>query len=260
MNFVVLVVVAQDVADVLAEEALDALAEFLHAVDVLLLHAPGAVRRVRRARGLNFLIFFLTRKFHETSVTRSRMRGKRAHRLDGDRLVDRDHVEPRHAHQARLAVDFRRARAALAGLAVPAAGEVVRLRGLDLVDDVEHDHALGGLGLVIDELAGLAFFARTPDAESDCRSFCHLLNDRLQFLRHRRESVRGATSWSHPRPFQTTKLTFAASALLSGKSSRKWPPRLSLRSRADSAMASEMVSRCFRSSAVCQPGLYSRWP
>ena len=28
------------------------------------------------ARGLNGLIFFLTRKFHETSVTRSRMRGK----------------------------------------------------------------------------------------------------------------------------------------------------------------------------------------
>ena len=27
-------------------------------------------------RGLNFLIFFFTRKFHETSVTRSRMQGK----------------------------------------------------------------------------------------------------------------------------------------------------------------------------------------
>ena len=47
-EFVVLVVVAQDVADVLAEEAFDALAEFLHAVDVRLLHAPGAVR-ARRA-------------------------------------------------------------------------------------------------------------------------------------------------------------------------------------------------------------------
>ena len=111
-------------------------------------------------RGLNGLIFFLTRKFHETSVTRSRMRGKRAHRLDRHRLGRcRDHVEPRHAHQARLAVDFRRARAALAGLAIPAAGEVVGLRGLDLVDDVEHDHAFGGLGLVIDELARLAFLA-----------------------------------------------------------------------------------------------------
>ncbi len=49
-ELVVLVVIAQDVADVLAEEALDALPELLHAIDVLLLHAPGAVRRVGRAR------------------------------------------------------------------------------------------------------------------------------------------------------------------------------------------------------------------
>ena len=46
-EFVVLVMVAQNVADVLAEEAFDALAEFLHAVHVFLLHAPGAVRRSR---------------------------------------------------------------------------------------------------------------------------------------------------------------------------------------------------------------------
>ena len=50
-----------------------------------------------------------------------------AHRLDGDRLVERQVVEPRHAHQPRLAVDLRGARAALAGLAVPTHGEVVGL-------------------------------------------------------------------------------------------------------------------------------------
>ena len=49
-ELVVHVVVAQDVADVLAQEAFDALAEFLHAVDVRLRHAPGAVRRVGLAR------------------------------------------------------------------------------------------------------------------------------------------------------------------------------------------------------------------
>src|SRR5678816_2472371 len=42
-------VVAQHVTDVLTEEALDALAELLHAIDVLLHHAPGAVGRVGRA-------------------------------------------------------------------------------------------------------------------------------------------------------------------------------------------------------------------
>ena len=43
----VLMVVTQDVADVLTEEALDALAEFLYPLDVFLLHVPGAVGVVR---------------------------------------------------------------------------------------------------------------------------------------------------------------------------------------------------------------------
>ena len=42
-RWLVLVVVADDVADVLAQEALDALVEFLDAVDVLLVHAVLAV-------------------------------------------------------------------------------------------------------------------------------------------------------------------------------------------------------------------------
>ena len=42
-ELLVLVVIAQHVADVLAQEALDALAEFLHAIDVALLHPPRAV-------------------------------------------------------------------------------------------------------------------------------------------------------------------------------------------------------------------------
>ena len=49
-EFFVLVMVAQYMADILAEKTFDALAEFLHAVNVLLRHAPGAVRRVRLAR------------------------------------------------------------------------------------------------------------------------------------------------------------------------------------------------------------------
>ncbi len=51
-ELVLAVAVAQDVADVLAQEALDALAELLHAVDVLLVHPVLAVgvRRVRLER------------------------------------------------------------------------------------------------------------------------------------------------------------------------------------------------------------------
>src|SRR5215468_11497721 len=43
-------VLAKDVANVLAEEALDALAELLDTVDVGLRHPPRSVRRVRRPR------------------------------------------------------------------------------------------------------------------------------------------------------------------------------------------------------------------
>ena len=46
-ELLVLVVIAQHVADVLAQEALDALPELLDAVDVALRHPPRAVRRIR---------------------------------------------------------------------------------------------------------------------------------------------------------------------------------------------------------------------
>src|SRR5205814_8123266 len=56
----VLLVVADDVADVLAQEALDAFVEFLYALHVLLVHAPLAVRvlglRLERWDGLRLLV------------------------------------------------------------------------------------------------------------------------------------------------------------------------------------------------------------
>ena len=48
-ELVMQLVVAQDVAHILAEKTLDALAEFLHPIDVRLPHAPGAICRVSRA-------------------------------------------------------------------------------------------------------------------------------------------------------------------------------------------------------------------
>ena len=59
-----------------------------------------------------------------------------------DRLALGQLVHPRHAHQARQAVDLGRARAALARLAVPPAGQVGGRSGLDPVEDVEDDLAL----------------------------------------------------------------------------------------------------------------------
>ena len=50
-EFVVQPVVTQDVADVLTEEALDALTKLLHAFDVVLVDAPAPVWRIRLAWG-----------------------------------------------------------------------------------------------------------------------------------------------------------------------------------------------------------------
>src|SRR5687767_6092950 len=52
-----------------------------------------------------------------------------------------------------MAVHLGAAGAALAGLAVPAAGEVRLLRLLDPVDDVENDHALFLRDVIVDVLA-----------------------------------------------------------------------------------------------------------
>ena len=130
-ELVVQPMVAQHVADVLTQITLDALAKFLHAIDVFLRHAPGAVGRVGRARIEFFDSFFdfvIPRNVgHQIFFQR-----KSFHRLDGYRLVNRQSVHPRHAHQLRHAVDFRRARAAFARLAVPAASQISGLLTLNL--------------------------------------------------------------------------------------------------------------------------------
>ena len=45
-KFIMHLVVAQNVADVLTKITLDAFPEFLHTIDILLLHSPSTVRRV----------------------------------------------------------------------------------------------------------------------------------------------------------------------------------------------------------------------
>ena len=67
-------------------------------------------------RGLNGLIVFFTAEVpghvgHQVLDEREGL-----HRLDGDRLVERQLGQPRHAHQPRHAVDLGRAGAALAAL------------------------------------------------------------------------------------------------------------------------------------------------
>src|SRR5690606_34495853 len=65
--------------------------------------------------------------------------------------------------QPRLAVDLHRAGAALAGLAVPAAGQVRSLGRLQPVDHVEDDLALVDLNLVVGEFTAVG--VASPDPE-----------------------------------------------------------------------------------------------
>src|SRR5690242_3481349 len=159
----VLLVVADDVADVLAQEALDALVELLPAIDIFLHHSVLAVR-VRRLepqrRDLLGLLVVVGDVGDEVTD-----QGKGPDGRDRDRLVLLEDVHPGHAHEPGLAVDLRAARAALAGLAVPAAREVVGLGGLDPVNEVEHHHALAGLDPVFLEAPALGTAPEHPHRE-----------------------------------------------------------------------------------------------
>src|SRR5213594_2843073 len=153
-----LLVVADDVADVLAQEALDALVELLDAIDVLLHHPIGAVGLRRLQAERRDLLGLLVVVRHVGDEIADQREGP--DRRDADGLAGREGVHPGHAHEPRLAVDLRAARAALAGLAVPPAGQVARLGGLQAMDHVEDDHALVEVDVV-----GLEFTAAAIPAE-----------------------------------------------------------------------------------------------
>ncbi len=157
----VVLVVADRVAGVLAQEALNALAELLRPVHVLLLHPELARldRRVRRERGDLAGLGVVER--HVRDQVPDHREGP--HRRDRQRLLLGEGRHPRHAAQARHAVDLHRAGAALAGLAVPTDGQVGRLRGLQPVQHVEDDLALVDLDLVVLQGAGARVAAPDPE-------------------------------------------------------------------------------------------------
>src|SRR6266849_9488595 len=249
-------VLAQHVADVLAEEALDALAELLHALDVLLRHAPGAVGRIGWPR-FELLDLPLHPVVPGDVGHQVAHDGEGLHRPQRDRPRERQVGEARHAHQPRQAVHLRRAGPALARLAVPAHREVRRLLGLDAVDRVEDHHPGRDLGGVVRE--GTAPRVASPDAEGRGRH--HFISSTIWRRSARSSGIgRRATCMAPSGPRRTTTFILPEAASLPGWSSRKCAPRLSLRSRADRATASETVIRFRSSSAVCQPGLKARLP
>src|SRR5262249_35214177 len=108
----------------------------------------------------------------------------------------------------------RRARSALAGFAVPADGEIVRLLRLDLMHGVEDDHAFRDLGRVVTELAAAAVAA--PDPEGRGRRH-HFISSMICLSS---AGIGGIgtreTSIAPSRPLRTTRLAAPQLSLLSG--------------------------------------------
>src|SRR6266566_7410244 len=246
-------VVAQHVAHVLAEEALDALAELLHPVDVRLLHAPGAVGLGGlRLKGRDALVDLVVPGDvgHQVLDHREGLHGR-----EGDRLTRGELVHARHAHEARPAVHLGAARAAPPSLAVPAAGEVARQVGLHVVHGVEDDHALVLRHRVVLEGARLAVAAE--DAQQGVRQ----TSPSTTRLSSSGRGGMGPCPTVIRSPCRRTITSIVPKCLSeSGCSTRMWAPRLSRRSSAARVTASLTVRRFFRSIAVFQPGLYWRLP
>jgi hypothetical protein len=156
------------VANILAEIALDALSKFLHPFDILLGDTPSAIFGVGRARfELRNMLFYLV--IPRDVSDQVFYVGKRLHWFNGNRRIEWERVQPRHAHQFRLSIYFSRARTALSRLAVPAHSQVTGLFRLNLMDDVEHYHARRNFSGVIAELS-LAFLS-SPDAKRGGRHY-----------------------------------------------------------------------------------------
>jgi hypothetical protein len=162
-EFVVHLMIAQHMANVLAEKTLDALPKFLNAIDVGLLHPPRPIRRIRRAR-TERLDSTLHQKIPRDVCDQVFQDRERLHRFDRDRPIERQIAHPRHTHQLWHPVHFGRARSTLAGLAIPSTGQVVCLGSLDLMDSVEHNHSFGAFGRVILKRPGVRVTA--PDFEN----------------------------------------------------------------------------------------------
>src|SRR3989441_1672291 len=197
----VLLVIADDVADVLAQEALDALVELLDAIDVLLHHPVRAVGlRWLDAQRWDRLGLLEVEPDIRDEVADERERTDRRH---GDRLTLGEEVHAGHAHEPRLAVDLGAARPALARLAVPPHGEVRRLRRLEAVGHGQHHHPLLGLHAIVLELAPRR--VAPEDAQREGRH--HFLSWKSA-LSSTGISGRGSReSWSAPSRSRNTTLT-----------------------------------------------------
>jgi hypothetical protein len=150
-----LVVFAKNVANVLAEKAFDALSKLLDAVHIQLRDFPfhsltGLERR-------DFTVDTIVPRNVGDKVFNTR---EGFHRENGDGLVLRQIIHARFARQARTAVDFRGARAALSCLAVPADSKVRSEVPLNVMERIEDNHARSYGDAVVDGLSAARITAK----------------------------------------------------------------------------------------------------
>ena len=176
-------------------------------------HVPSAASG---GLGLKRLMLFFASKVPRDVGDQIPDQRKRAHRLERDRLRQIELVQPGHAHQPRVAVHFGRAGSALAGLAVPADGEVVRLLGLDLMHGVEHDHPLGHLGRVVLEPAARCASPRQIRNVARQSPSLHLLDDAASARRASPGSARARLPSRRRGLLRTMKLNVPKPASLAG--------------------------------------------
>src|ERR1700674_766533 len=165
------IVGSQDMADVLAEEALDAFTELHHALNVLLLHPPGLAAREIFLAGRKrwyFLVDLVVPADVGHEVFDHREGFHRSNAQPATVLCDR-----RLAHEARKAVYLGRAGSAFGRLAVPAHGKIGGHVRLDPKHRVEDDHALAYRDAVGNQLTAPGVAA--PDFEIEVRDL-HLLD------------------------------------------------------------------------------------
>src|SRR5258708_13256974 len=130
------VVFAKNVTNVLAEEAFDAFAKLLDAIDIQLGNFP--FHSLAGLEGRDFAVDTIVPGNVGDKVFDAR---EGLHGQDRDGLILREIVHARFAGQARTPVDFGGTRTALAGFAVPANGEIGTEVPLNVMKRVETDHA-----------------------------------------------------------------------------------------------------------------------
>jgi len=150
-----LVVLAKNVTNVLAEKAFDALAKLLDAVHIQLRDFP--FHSLTGLEGRDFAVDTIVPGNVGDKVFNA---GEGPHWQDGDRLVLREIIHARFAGQAGPPVDFGGTRPALPCFAIPANGEIGSEVALDVVKRIEDNHARSDWDSIVNRLPSVRIAAK----------------------------------------------------------------------------------------------------